>query len=998
MQIPQYVNKPFKPPRRIDGTIDKSRRPLSQDANIKLNSVNTKQPVKKLKTIDNRNSLQNTKLYSKDTNTTTSNSQIISNKIVNQNIDCFMIMYRKRSNKKNKTWTDDGYATLSKEALKLTFLDITGKILGFITIINTNEDYLMDTIFKFSAWEIQLDYRITELDELNKFKDLLKNRTSTPPSTSSSITSSSSSSSSYSSLALPFMHQKKLNSRLENKVNQINSRLENKVNQKVDSNNDTTDFQDEYIPISQLFSKKTTTKFKPVIARSDILTPLSNSNSKRKYSPIFDVNKIKDPFIMNKSKDFEVDVIVDPILVNSLRDHQKIGIKFIYDCVMGLKQSQKSQHLLNSTNDTVDINDKDDDSNNGTTIADINESLLLKKDSDVSGCLLADDMGLGKTLMTITVIWTLLKQTPFPSKVDCSTSGVPLSGLIKKILIVCPVTLIGNWSNEFNKWLSPNKIGVLTLKNNNTLEMDKMTVKNFFRVQRTYQVLIVGYEKLLSISDELQMKPSSFNNGIDLLICDEGHRLKNSNSKILNILKSLDIKRKILLTGTPIQNDLTEFYTIVDFINPGILGNFPQFKKKFIIPITRARDTSNRYNEEIQELGEDRSMELIETTKRFTLRRTNEVLTKFLPPKTDIILFCKPTASQIKAFHDVLKQTHVDFQQMTVSSSLAIITLFKKVCNSPSLLTNDNYFQKIDKEQTAKKYFNAIDSGKLQVLKNLIQNIRQLSPNEKIVIVSNYTQTLDIIAHMLSSLRLISCRLDGSTQQKQRDSIVKSFNRSQAIFAFLLSAKAGGVGLNLIGASRLILFDNDWNPSVDLQAMSRIHRQGQNKPCFIYRLITTGCIDEKILQRQLMKHNLSKKFLDSSSTGSSQDSSNDNLFKKEDLKDLFTIQEDTTSNTHDLICSCEGNAEDPSYISDFTVDTTTSISKLGQWTSASQAQKILDEMEENEKKMTGKIIKECLQGFQHINPTKKIVTEDPVTSQSINEVDSPITFAFLKKS
>ena len=190
-------------------------------------------------------------------------------------------------------------------------------------------------------------------------------------------------------------------------------------------------------------------------------------------------------------------------------------------------------------------------------------------------------MGLGKTLMTITLIWTLLKQTPMASKVSCSQNGVPLQGLCNKVIIVCPVTLIANWKREFGKWLNLSRIGILTLSAQSNAEKDSYDVKNFLRVQRTYQVLIIGYEKLLSVAQELE----NGKNAIDLLVCDEGHRLKNGSSKVLNILKNLDIPRKILLSGTPIQNDLNEFFTIIDFINPGVLGSLQFFKKRFMLSL-----------------------------------------------------------------------------------------------------------------------------------------------------------------------------------------------------------------------------------------------------------------------------------------------------------------------------------------------------------------------------------------------------------------------------
>lgn len=860
-------------------------------------------------------------------------------------VQCFTTMYRKPSNKKIKTWTGDGYAIYKKQSQnKLVFYNESGQYMASLIITNDDESKILDTVLKSKGWEFQIDYKLVKNDELMNLQELLRGtikqetsiRNRDKPSTNSLLTASKSN-----------------------------------------------------VPMSQLFNKNTVKSFKSVVKKSEVYTPLQNNQKitlnnndlhTKRYKPIFDVTKISNPIIMNKCKEADVDVIVDPYLGKFLRKHQQEGVKFIYDCLLGLQRSN-----------TVDVP--------------VNKSLLLEYDSDISGCLLADDMGLGKTLMTITIIWTLLKQTPFASKVECSQSGVPLSGLCKKILIVCPVTLIGNWVKEFHKWLGMNKIGVLTLSSNNTAEMDRTAVRNFLRVQKSYQVLIVGYEKLLNLSSDLQCKRGSPMN-IDLLICDEGHRLKNSTSKILNVLKELDIKRKILLSGTPIQNDLTEFYTIADFINPGIFGSFTFFKKRFIIPISKARETSNSLNDDIQELGEERSKELIEITKRFTLRRTNDILHKYLPPKTDIIIFCKPTQIQISAFYTILQESQLDFSHMTMNSSLGLITLMKKICNSPSLLQNDSYYNSmINNNEIKTKYGRIIDSGKLKVLISLLEQIQSEAPDEKVVIVSNYTQTLDIIENMLHSKQMLLSRLDGSTPQKLRDSIVTTFNRSKSIFAFLLSSKSGGVGLNLIGASRLILFDNDWNPSVDLQAMSRIHRQGQEKPCYIYRLVTTGCIDEKILQRQLMKHSLSQKFLDNEKKKVNY---KDNLFSQEDLKDLFTILTDTRSNTHDLICSCQGDgAEFPAIKESYSVvDSVVSTEdnckqeykmKLGQWTNGLEVKKIMENVELQEKNKQTKFIKECLIGYQHIDPTKTIKICDNVVSRSLEKIPDTISFLFIKE-
>ncbi|CCF57034.1 hypothetical protein KAFR_0C00390 [Kazachstania africana CBS 2517] len=720
------------------------------------------------------------------------------------------------------------------------------------------------------------------------------------------------------------------------------------------------------IPITKLFQSNNLSTKK---SKKSVTTNLANSTASMRFKPIFDVSTIETPIIMNKSPRAQVDVIVDPKISKILRPHQVEGVKFMYDCIFHLDRSS-----------SVESNEK---------------NLVLNENFDLNGCILADEMGLGKTLMTISLIWTLLKQTPYPQPENCSQNGITLVGHVKKIIIVCPVTLIMNWRNEFAKWLNLNKIGILILKSSNSTDMDKNAIKNFLKIQNIYQVLILGYEKVLSVSQEL----ISLSSNIDLIVCDEGHRLKNTNSKVLNILKELNVKSKILLSGTPIQNDLIEFFTIIDFINPDIIGSFNQFKKNYIVPITKARDVKNKFNENVIETGEIKSQELIDLTSKFILRRTNAILNKYLPPRTDIILFCKPTKEQLTSFDNILLGSNLNFQSLlnNSTSSLALITLFKKICNSPSLANSDPYYNKLsskDHKQMPRSV--STNSGKLKVLVSLVNSIKKMNnPMEKIVIVSNYTQTLDLIEGLISSLALTFVRLDGSTPVKQRNSIVSSFNNDQNVNVFLLSAKSGGVGLNLIGGSRLILFDNDWNPSVDLQAMSRIHRDGQKKHCFIYRLITTGCIDEKILQRQLMKNNLSLKFLDND-TNNNSNNNNDDLFDKADLKDLFTVVKNSNSNTHDLICSCKGDGRTITFDEEDDNKASEDMHRLGTWNSASNAQRIIDSIDTEKMKQKSKFIKKCLLDYRHINPVETNEFYDDAIHNNLEELRNYISFAFVK--
>lgn len=540
-----------------------------------------------------------------------------------------------------------------------------------------------------------------------------------------------------------------------------------------------------------------------------------------------------------------VDVVVDPILGKHLRDHQREGVQFLYECVMGMR-------------------------------------------CEGEGAIMADEMGLGKTLQTITLLWTLMKQNPIYESPP----------VVKKALIVCPAGLVNNWRREIRKWLGNERIGIYVADSKNKRVTD-------FTKGKAYNVMIIGYEMLRNVQDEMQQ------GNIDIVIADEGHRLKTANNKAMQAIQSLNTERRVILSGTPLQNDLGEFYTAIDFVNPGLLGQRSAFKRTFEGPIVRSRQPDASESE--LEKGEARWKELVALTSRFMIRRTAEVLAKYLPPKTEHIVFCKPTAAQAAAYRAILSSPIFAVALGNTDMALQLINVLKKICNSPALLKS-----KKDADDTPSEMLQSLlplippkvlnsnaSSAKLRVLDSLVHRI-YTTTQEKIVIVSNYTQTLDMIERLLVSLSYSYSRLDGSTPAKNRQDLVERFNRSSQknSFAFLLSAKSGGVGLNLIGASRIVLFDIDWNPATDLQAMARIHRDGQKLPCKIYRFMIQGGLDEKIYQRQIMKMGLANAVVDNKASASS--------FSRDELKDLFRLDERETCQTHDLLgceCDCTGTME-----------------------------------------------------------------------------------------
>ncbi|KAI5820395.1 SNF2 family N-terminal domain-containing protein [Pyronema omphalodes] len=538
-----------------------------------------------------------------------------------------------------------------------------------------------------------------------------------------------------------------------------------------------------------------------------------------------------------------VDVVVDPYVTQYLRPHQREGVEFLYQCVMGMRAFEGGNW---------------------------------------QGAILADEMGLGKTLQTIALVWTLLKQNPIYED----------QPVVKKALIVCPVTLINNWRREFRKWLDDVRIGVLVV--------DAKTNLRDFIVGKTYSVLIIGYEKLQKVASELKKA------NIDIVIADEGHRLKTEKNKAAEAIRSLNTPRRIILSGTPLQNDLHEFFTMVDFVNPGLLGSYSTFKKEFENPILKSRQPG--VTKKDIEKGKARSEELARITSQFILRRTSDILSSYLPPKKEYVIYCRPTAKQTAVYHSIIDSSAFNKCLGSPDASLLLITLLKKLCNTPGLLGPSS-----GKEQSANTAAllanaspsdlascSANSSGKLRVLDRMLKVI-STTTDEKIVLVSNYTSTLDVLQNLVSSRGLTWLRLDGSTPADKRQQLVEKFNRTdnKAAFAFLLSAKAGGAGINLIGASRLVLFDLDWNPATDLQAMARIHRDGQKRPVMIYRMLTTGCIDEKIFQRQITKQGLADSVMDNKSSSS--------VFTQAELRDIFSLDEETECQTHDLLeCPCGG--------------------------------------------------------------------------------------------
>jgi len=509
------------------------------------------------------------------------------------------------------------------------------------------------------------------------------------------------------------------------------------------------------------------------------------------------------------------------------------------------------------------------------------------------GCIMADEMGLGKTLQCITLVWTLLRQGP-----ECKPT-------IEKAIVVAPSSLVKNWYNEFKKWLGQ-RVEPLAIDGGSKSDIDKNLsgFMNTFGRKPVNPVLIISYETFRLHAEVLHRGE------VGLVLCDEGHRLKNSENQTYQALMGLNAKRRCLLSGTPVQNDLLEYFSLVHFVNEGILGTSQEFRKRFENPILRGRDADATDSE--HQRGIEKQQEMAEIVNRCIIRRTQALLSKYLPTKLELVICCKMTPLQTDLYEGYVSSNIVkdkidggdgDGPKMD-SSTLAAITTLKKLVNHPDLIFETcreknvkevcNIFNKVfpNGYNPSKQKLQPGLSGKLAILDCILAFVKS-STNDKVVLVSNYTQTLDLFEKLCRLRGYLSVRLDGSMSIKKRSKVVDEFNDpSNPQFIFMLSSKAGGCGLNLIGANRLVMFDPDWNPANDEQAMARVWRDGQKKQCYIYRLLAVGTIEEKIFQRQAHKKALSSCVID-------QEENVEKHFSLNDLRNLFKLEKGTKSDTHD---------------------------------------------------------------------------------------------------
>ncbi|XP_062549054.1 transcriptional regulator ATRX-like [Armigeres subalbatus] len=626
-----------------------------------------------------------------------------------------------------------------------------------------------------------------------------------------------------------------------------------------------------------------------------------NENLK-KFLPSFQPGPEESNLVLDYDAKMGRAICVHPDILKLLKPHQKEGVRFMYDNTYG------SVEYINK--------------NPG------------------SGCILAHCMGLGKTLQLITLLHTVMRYPQLKTK---------------RVLVICPKSTVMNWSDEIQHWLGSLKSGprlkVFYFPDNSDVN-DKLKVLSdwYSSTANRCGCMLIGYEafRILVNYEKRKRTPSNIlaakaafvkkkvdeyllNPGADLVICDEGHQIKNKKSAISGAVSQIKTKRRIVLTGTPIQNNLKEYYCMVNFIKPSFLGSDREFNNLYANPIKNGqhKDSDSR----AIKIMKQRSYVLHNKLSKFVQRREAGVLKEFLPEKFEYVLFVPLTPVQEKMYEVFLQMNEYTTPSGEAGEAakgkkfklLADYTSLRKIWTHPKVLEKawetavqekskrDARFRLTstpDSDDDRPDDYNDIASGALSVTndwwrKHLEANdLESLYPSgklrimfeilkqceergEKCLIFSAFVAVLNVVEHFMAKIHNREkesmadvygysaykgpwesgkdyYRLDGKTQKNIRHRMITSFNdpSNKRTKCFLISAKAGGQGINLIGANRVIILDTSWNPSNDQQNIFRIFRLGQKRKCYVYRLLAMGTMEEKVYSRSVTKQAMSFRVVD----------------------------------------------------------------------------------------------------------------------------------------
>ncbi|CAM9285531.1 unnamed protein product [Phaeothamnion confervicola] len=514
-----------------------------------------------------------------------------------------------------------------------------------------------------------------------------------------------------------------------------------------------------------------------------------------------------------------------------------------------------------------------------------------------AGGIVGDEMGLGKTVQVAAFLGALQR-----------------GGWLRSAIVIAPATMLAHWAAELHAWAPRVRVVVLhrSAAAFNAAVVAAGTAaaaRQAALVRRALSLgpavaVVTSYEGARALRERLLPHPW------DYAVLDEGQKIRNPDADVTLLCKLLRTVHRLILTGTPIQNNLIELWSLFDFVFPGRLGTLPAFDAEFATPI-RVGGYANATAHQAQ-LAYRSAVVLRDLIDPYLLRRQKKDIQEVLrlPQKTEQVLFCRLTPFQRRLYADYITSPEVQRVLSRDARSFRAIGVLRKLCNHPDLVCRpgdsiglQNPFEKRevnndddDDEDGAAagpgpgpawdagwgEYGAPERSGKLLVLQQILPLWHR--EGHRVLLFSQTRMALDIVERFVQSCGWTYGRLDGNTPVGVRQGLIDAFNGDAGVFIMLLTTRTGGVGTNLTGADRVLLFDPDWNPSTDVQARERAWRLGQTRAVTVYRLITAGTIEEKIYHRQIFKTALTNRVL--------KDPKQKRLFSSTELRELFTLGND----------------------------------------------------------------------------------------------------------
>ena len=435
--------------------------------------------------------------------------------------------------------------------------------------------------------------------------------------------------------------------------------------------------------------------------------------------------------------------------------------------------------------------------------------LVSLHENGISG-ILADEMGLGKTLQTISFIGYL--------RYVCGIHGPHL--------VAVPKSTLDNWKREFEKW-TPD-VRVLILQGD---KEERHRLINEQLLEENFDVCITSYEMVLREKSHLKKFAWEY------IIIDEAHRIKNEESSLAQIIRVFNSRNRLLITGTPLQNNLHELWALLNFLLPDVFGDSEAFDQWF----------------STQESDQDTVVQQLHRVLRpFLLRRVKSDVEKSLLPKKEINLYVPMSEMQVKWYQKILEKD-IDAvngaagKRESKTRLLNIVMQLRKCCNHPYLFEG----AEPGPSYTTDEHL-VYNSGKMVILDKILSRMQK--QGSRVLIFSQMSRVLDILEDYCVFRDYNYCRIDGTTAHEDRIAAIDDYNKPDSDkFVFLLTTRAGGLGINLTSADIVVLYDSDWNPQADLQAMDRAHRIGQTKQVVAFRFVTEKAIEEKVLERAAQK-------------------------------------------------------------------------------------------------------------------------------------------------